>query len=65
MIDKETQIHHIEQQIAKLEINIDDIKYFIDTAPCLETRKIYQKTLAEHAKELYRLTKVKNSLIGN
>jgi hypothetical protein len=57
------QIQDLAHRITKLECQINDSRYFIDTALCYETRQIFLHTLASQIEESQKLANIKETLL--
>lgn len=62
---KQITLTRLSDQIGILERKIADTQYFIETASCLETKKIYQNTKAELIKELAELYQLQEQFMQN
>ncbi len=54
----------IESSIEKVQLEINDVLYFIENALCKETKAIYQHTLSEKQSQLRLLLSQKAQLPG-
>jgi hypothetical protein len=59
---EQKKLSALKTQLLVLENKITDMHYFIATAPCIETKLIYQGTLAELTENLNELYKQRDQL---
>jgi hypothetical protein len=62
---KQLSMSAIRDQINLLEKKMADTQYFIETASCLETKRIYQGTQIQLMKELQALYKLQENFVQN
>lgn len=62
---KQLSMSAISDQIYLLEKKMADTQYFIETASCLETKRIYQGTQIQLMEELEALYKLQEKFVQN